>query len=306
MRVIPKSILLIVIPFYSFSQKPKPSAGTVIRMDTYLSQYVEPRSIDIWLPPGYVASKKYAVLYMQDGQMLFDSTVTWNRQEWGVDETITALLKDKKIMNCIVVAIHNVAKDRWSEYFPYKAIAKMPAKVRDPLVERELNGKSLSENYLNFLIKELKPYIDKTFPTYKDQRHTFIAGSSMGALMALYALCEYPKVFYGAACLSTHWPGSMANFSDTIPQAFIAYLENHVPDPETHRIYFDYGSKGFDAKYKKYQRMADKILKDAGYKKKQWITLEFEGDDHSEYYWNRRLAIPLGFLLAEPEKEDND
>ncbi|MEP7164418.1 MAG: alpha/beta hydrolase-fold protein [Ferruginibacter sp.] len=304
MRLIPKLILLI-IPASSFAQQPKPVSGSIVRFENYLSQYVQPKNIDVWLPPGYVLTKKYAVLYMQDGQMLFDSSITWNKQEWQVDEHISALLESKTIMDCIVVAISNAGDSRQSEYFPYKPIAKLPAKIKDTLIALELKGKSQSDNYLLFLVKELKPYIDKQFPTFKDQRHTFIAGSSLGALMALYAICEYPRVFYGAACLSTHWPGSLLEYTDDIPLAFMAYLENHLPDPDSHRIYFDYGSNGLDSHYKKYQRMADKLMKEVGYKKKHWLTQEFPGEDHSENAWSKRLEVPLSFLLSMPDEDED-
>lgn len=296
--------LLILSPLCSISQKPKPSSGTIIRFENYLSNYVAPRNIDVWLPPGYVISKKYAVLYMQDGQMLFDSTLTWNKEKWAVDETMSALLKDKKIMDCIVVAISNTGASRHTEYFPWKPIAKLKSAEKDSLLAKELLGKSQSDNYLSFLVKELKPFIDSTFPVYKDQRHTFIAGSSLGALISLYAICEYPKVFYGAACLSTHWPGSLLQYSDEIPVAIMAYLESRLPDPERHRIYFDYGSEGLDSHYKKYQRMADKLMKEAGYKKQQWITREFIGEGHSEKAWSKRLNIPLSFLLSQESLEE--
>lgn len=299
-----KRLLLVMMPACVFAQQPKPSAGTVIRFENYLSQYVKPRTIDVWLPPGYVVSKKYAVLYMNDGQMMFDSSVTWNKQEWQMDEHMAALLKDKKIMDCIVVAVHNTDA-RQEEYFPWKPVMRIQSKIRDTLISNRFKEKPVSDNYLLFLTKELKPFIDQQFPTYKDQRHTFIGGSSMGGLIALYALCEYPKIFYGAACLSTHWPGVLKNFSEEIPAAFIGYLENRLPDPETHRIYFDYGSRGYDAYYKKYQRQVDKLMKEQGYNKKSWLTQEFPGDDHTETAWANRLETPLGFLLTEPEKEDD-
>ena len=297
------AMLFSLFSLLSFAQKPKPSSGSIIRFSSFLSQYVQPRDIDVWLPAGYVPSKKYAVLYMNDGQMLFDGTITWNKQEWQVDEHMTTLLKNKNIMDCIVVAIPNSGETRLAEYFPWKPIAKLSPKIRDSVVANEMKGKSQSDNYLSFIVKELKPYIDKQFSTYKDQRHTFIAGSSLGGLISLYAITEYPRVFFGAACLSTHWPGSLINTSDDIPLAFISYLENHLPDPDSHRIYFDYGDQTLDKQYKKYQQMADKLMKAAGYKKKNWITQEFPGADHSEISWSNRLEIPLAFLLS-PVDED--
>ena len=75
-------------------------------------------------------------------------------------------------------------------------------------------------------------------------------------------------------------------------------MKKHLPGTSNHRIYFDYGSKTLDGYYQKYQRMADKLMKAAGYKKKNWLTQEFPGEDHSEKAWSERLSIPLAFLLA--------
>ena len=292
-----KKIILLLIPVVSFAQ-PKPTAGTIIKFENFLSQYVQPHNVYVWLPPGYVVSKKYAVLYMNDGQMLFDSASTWNKQSWNLDQSIAMLLNNKNIMDCIVVAVSNTGPSRHSEYFPTKPLAKVPKVMKDSLISEELQGKSQADNYLMFLVKELKPYIDKQFPTYKDQRHTFIGGSSMGGLISLYAVCEYPRVFFGAMCMSTHWPGSLVQYNNDIPKVFIDYLQNHLPDPESHRIYFDYGSQGLDAKYKEYQKQVDKLMKENGFKKKNWLTQEFPGEDHSERAWGKRVQIPLAFLLS--------
>ncbi len=292
-----KKLLFVLLPVVSFAQ-PKPTAGTIIKFENFLSQYVQAHNVYVWLPPGYVISKKYAVLYMNDGQMLFDSVSTWNKQSWNIDQSMAMLMNNKNIMDCIVVAVSNNGAARHSEYFPGKPLAKVPKAMKDSIISQELQGKSQADNYLSFIVKELKPYIDKQFPTYKDQRHTFIGGSSMGALISLYAVCEYPRVFFGAMCMSTHWPGSLIQYNDDIPKVFIDYLQNHLPDPESHRIYFDYGSVGLDAKYKDYQKQVDKLMKENGFKKKNWSTQEFPGEDHSERAWGKRVQIPLTFLLS--------
>jgi len=82
-------ITLLLIPVLH-AQLPRPASGSIRRVVNFPSRFVEPRNVDIWLPDGYDPKKKYAVLYMQDGQMLFDSTNTWNKQEWGIDETLGA------------------------------------------------------------------------------------------------------------------------------------------------------------------------------------------------------------------------
>ena len=132
---------------------------------------------------------------------------------------------------------------------------------------------------------------------HKNKKHTFIAGSSMGGLISLYAICEYPKVFGGAACLSTHWPGVFYTDKNPIPEQFFKYLKKKLPNPNNHKIYFDFGTATLDAMYEPYQIEVDKIMKQKGYTSKSWITKKFEGEDHSEVAWAKRLHIPLVFLL---------
>jgi len=102
------------------AQVPTPEQGRVVRHENFTSAHVTPRHVDVWLPAHYTPGKKYAVLYMQDGQMLFDSALTWNKQEWGVDETLTMLMEGKEIKDCIVVGIWNGGRSRHAEYFPQK------------------------------------------------------------------------------------------------------------------------------------------------------------------------------------------
>ena len=97
--------------------------------------------------------------------------------------------------------------------------------------------------------------------------------------------------------LSTHWPGIFMVENNPIPDAFVQYLDNNLPDRKTHKIYLDYGTAALDSLYKPYQQQADAVKKKHGWKKKQWITLEFPGADHSEAAWKARLDKPLGFLL---------
>jgi enterochelin esterase-like enzyme len=150
---------------------------------------------------------------------------------------------------------------------------------------------------LLFLAQELKPFIDKTYSTKKDRNNTFLAGSSMGALISLYALCEYPQIFGGAACLSTHWPGLFSMENNPVPDAFFAYLEKNLPDPKHHRIYFDHGTETLDAMYAELQSKVDSIMTRKKYTSTHWMSKSWPGQDHSERSWRSRLSIPLLFLL---------
>lgn len=109
-------VLISMLGSIGYTQNlPTVFSGSVKRIENFKSQFVDARNVDIWLPDGYTASKKYNVVYMHDGQMLFDSTQTWNKKEWKVDEVFGQLINDKKIEACIVVAIWNNGSDRISE-----------------------------------------------------------------------------------------------------------------------------------------------------------------------------------------------
>jgi enterochelin esterase-like enzyme len=288
----------------SFAQTPNVKYGRVERTENFPSAFVTPRHIDVWLPEGYSDKKKYAVLYMHDGQMLFDSTTTWNKQSWRVSETLSKLMTEGKVRDVIVVGIWNGGATRHSDYFPQKPYESLTSIEKDTVI-RQLRAagrtdqtfKPVSDNYLKFVVKELKPLIDKKYATLPNRQNTFIAGSSMGGLISMYAICEYPNVFGGAACLSTHWPGTFKISNNPIPKAFGKYMKTNLPNPKKNKIYFDYGDQTLDALYPPLQHRIDSVMQLRGYDAKNWETKFFAGDDHSEQAWAKRLHIPLLFLL---------
>ncbi|MTE26391.1 alpha/beta hydrolase [Winogradskyella ouciana] len=275
-------------------------AGSLIRADSFPSKYITPRPVDIWLPKDYTRDKKYSVLYMHDGQMLFDSTTSWNKQEWKVDEWATKLMEEEKVQDFIVVAIHNIPNIRWQDLFPEKAINFIDESVKDSLADiaGKKNIKLNGDNYLRFIVEELKPQIDFAYPVHTDREHTFVMGSSMGGLMSMYAISEYPEVFGGAACLSTHWVGAMPMEKNPYPDAIFQYMETNLPKAGNHMLYFDYGNKTLDQHYPQYAPRVDEILKAKGYTDKDSKNLFFKDTDHSENSWNKRLDQPLIFLLG--------
>jgi len=300
-----KRLIILFILFAansSIAQNPIISGGKIIRYENFRSGFVDARNVDVWLPDGYKLGKKYAVLYMHDGQMLFDSTHTWNHQEWGVDETMTKLQKEGRIKDCIVVAIWNIPEKRFAEYFPQKIIDSIPEVTRNKILSNQLKVNPQADNYLKFLVRELKPFIDSNYSTIRDAGHTFIMGSSMGGLISLYALCEYPGVFGGAACLSIHSPLSSFELIDKNTDADVAskfrnYLMRNLPKANTRKIYFDYGNQTGDSFYAPYQKALDSVMVLKGYTSSHWITRYFPGEDHSERSWKKRLNIPVMFLL---------
>jgi predicted alpha/beta superfamily hydrolase len=259
----------------------------------------------VWLPANYDKQKKYAVLYMHDGQGLFDASITWNHQSWDIDDAITSLVAAHKIKDVIVVGIWNGQTTRHAEYFPQKAFEQLSISEMDTVTAQlqrasrtKESFKPISDNYLKFLVTELKPFIDKNYSTQVNKENTFIAGSSMGGLISMYAICEYPTIFGGAACMSTHWPGSFEMQNNPIPDAFVNYMRKNLPNPKQHKIYFDYGDQTLDALYPPLQQKVDVVMKAKGYSEKNWMTKFFPGDNHSELSWSKRVPIPLEFLLG--------
>jgi len=287
------------------SQLPIASAGRLQRLENFTSRYVTPRNVDVWLPDDYSNEKKYAVLYMHDGQMLFDSSITWNKQAWEIDDAVGQLIKEQKINDVIVAGVWNGGTTRHQDYFPQKPYESLTPTEKDTVTAQlQRMGRTTevfkpgSDNYLRFLVTELKPFIDKTYSTYTDAQHTFIAGSSMGGLISMYAICEYPHVFGGAACLSTHWPGIFSMDNNPVPGTFIKYLKLNLPNPATNTIYFDCGDQTLDAMYPPIQNKVDMVMKDKGFTEINWITKYYPGENHSEAAWKKRIHVPLLFLLG--------
>jgi glycosidase/predicted alpha/beta superfamily hydrolase len=266
--------------------------GTVKTHASVPSQRVATRRVDVWLPPGYEenAPRRYPVLYMHDGQNLFDPALSYIGVDWGIDETMTRLIREGAVREAIVVGIWNTPK-RFEEYVPAKAVteSKMPDTWADMFWLRKAT--IVSDDYLRFLVEELKPFIDATYHTLPDRGNTFTMGSSAGALISIYALAEYPGVFGGAGGVSTHWP-----MGDGL---MIDYLAPRLRALRGHKFYFDFGTATLDSNYEAYQRRVDTLMRRAGFVEGvDWITRKYEGDEHSERAWRRRVGVPLKFLLG--------
>ncbi len=277
------------------------STGRIERWPNMASKHVDARHIDVWLPPGYHASRRHAVLYMHDGQMLFDASTTWNKKAWRVDAVAAPLLAAGQLRNCIVVGVWNNGARRHAEYFPQAFLQYLPADLRRDFTSKSLGDKPQSDAYLRFLVEELKPAIDARYATLPDRENTVLMGSSMGGLISVYGLLEYPQVFSAAAALSTHWIGSFER-NEAIPGAALAYLRDKLPgaghSSPAIRLYMDRGTTELDALYDQAQPRVDALLAQKGCKPPAFVSRVFEGTGHNEDAWSQRLHIPLAFLLA--------
>lgn len=278
--------------------------GNIIRFDSFPTKLITPRNVDVWVPKDYTYKKKYNVIYMHDGQNLFDANTTWNKQEWMADDIAAKLMNEQKVKDFIIVGVHNIPEIRFLDLYPKKTFEYLPKTTKDSIFEdSKKKGMNITEdsfkgdNYLKFIVEELKPYIDTNFSTLKEAKNTFIGGSSMGGLMSMYGICEYPNVFSGAICISTHWPGMYPQENNPIPDSFFSYLKAKIPSPKTHKFYFDFGTETLDKYYPQYEETVNKLFYDKGYTTENYKNLRFEGENHSELSWQKRFDIPLLFML---------
>lgn len=253
------------------------------------SQYIGSRKFYIFIPKGVTPSNATKVIYMHDGQMLFDKDITWNNQEWMVDEVSNRIVAENGF-NFIVVGIMNAGyKKRWFEYFPEKALSTYQKKSMDQ--------EFTSDEYLNFLTIELKPFLFNIMKISHDSNNHFLMGSSMGALISMYGVIEKQDEFGGFAAISTHWPGADLEDKNAFDQSIQDYLNKNFLRLHNKRIYFDHGTEGLDAHYDKYQKEVDRIFSTKLQKHNIFQSKKFIGASHDENSWSQRLHIPLKFLL---------
>ncbi len=278
------------------------------KLDVYRdfpTKLVTPRDLFVWTPNQYDPSKHYPVIYMHDGQMLWDASTSWNKQEWMIDEEMQRCIDEGKVPPCIVVATASVPGDRFFDYYPQKTNNYLLKEDSTALAKLSTH-KFSADNYLKYLVEEVKPFVDSHYATKSDVAHTGIMGSSMGGLISLYALCEYPDVFSRAACMSTHsvmiaaTPEKLKKDAPRFASAFRKYLKAHLPKANsTHRIYMDRGDQTLDAQYPDYQNALDNLMQSTGWKAPYFETKVFPGHAHMEADWCKRLENPFTFLLTE-------
>lgn len=185
-----KQVVFFVVTFFivtitSAQVRTSTASKQVCILDTafQIRQLERTRRVWVYLPADYCNNRqKYPVLYMHDGQNVFDNATSFSG-EWGVDE----FMDSTSARNCIVVAIDHGGPKRLNEYNGY---------------DHDRFGKGEGSAYVEFLVKTLRPFINKNFRTKKDRENTWIAGSSMGGLISFYAMLQYPDVFGGAGVFS--------------------------------------------------------------------------------------------------------
>lgn len=274
------------------------SEGTIQHIEMFESKYLRARNVDVWLPASYSEANSYPVLYMHDGQNLFNPVTSYAKTSWEVDVILSDLIARQVIEPCIVVGIWNT-EDRTIEYTPARPYALLSHEAQKDLLQQDrITSAPTSDAYLQFIVTELKPYIDSLYATKSSPEHTAICGSSMGGLVSLYALAEYPETFGKAACMSTHWPLALLQDDARFTTAYIEYLSGKQASFHHTRLYFDYGTEALDAWYPPHQKHIDSIFREMPLEGHHYLSAEHQGARHNELAWQERFDAVATFLFS--------
>lgn len=262
-----------VLGWKDLSPKPKPiiSKGVSFMPNNLEApQLTRIPIIRMYFPPDYSSGRRFPVIYMHDGQNLFDETTSFSG-EWHVDEILDSLYKYHQF-SCIVVGIYNGGTKRLDEYSPWK---------NDSL---GLGGEG--DKYAKFIVKTLKPFIDSHYRTLSDRENTAVMGSSMGGLISLYIALEYPDVFGKAGIFSPSlW------FS---PKSF-ELIQKH----KTNKLQKFYLLAGAKEGYSTVPDIvkADSLLKKSGLDEDYLKCKISKNGEHNEWFWSEEFGDAVRFLF---------
>ena len=233
----------------------------------------------VYLPPGYGTSDaRHPVLYLQDGQNLFDPATAFGGQHWEADTTADAMIDKREIAPLIIVGVYNTGVRRVSEYTPTR--------------DRKLRKGGKADRYAQMLARELKPFIDREYRTLKAAAHTGVGGSSLGALVSLVAGLEYPRVF-----------GKLALMSPSVWWDDRAILGNvrRSSSRTRPRIWLDAGTaEGSDPRkvVEDARALREALLAKGWHEGEDLEYREFEGEGHNEAAWAARFGAVLLHLFG--------
>jgi predicted alpha/beta superfamily hydrolase len=233
------------------------------------------RDVQVYLPPSYAASgRHYSVIYMHDGQNLFDAATSF-AGEWHVDETMERLAAEG--VEAIVVAVPNMGRARTDEYSPFVDLHR---------------GGGRGDAYLSFLVDTLKPGIDRQFRTRREPDYTGLIGSSMGGLISLYGFLHRKDVFGFCGAMSPSlWfaGGALYRYVETVPRW-------------AGRLYLDTGTAEGRLQVRNGRMMARLLRRRARHPRRDFKYIEERGAGHNEAAWSARFERAVRFLL--PRQRD--
>uniref|UniRef100_A0A7V2ZJD4 Histidine kinase n=1 Tax=Ignavibacterium album TaxID=591197 RepID=A0A7V2ZJD4_9BACT len=248
---------------------PDTITGKFVHFKNFDAKEIQDRDIIVWLPPDYnpFDGKRYPVLYMHDGQNIFNPATSSLGFDWRIDEIADSLIRINEIPSLIVVGIYNSGR----RFYEYSNTAE-------------------GKKYAQFLVNELKPFVDNNFKTLPDRNNTFVAGSSMGGLISFILGWEYPEIFSRMICVS---PAFKIRNVD-----YVSAVKEYSGAKKDLKIYIDNGGLGLEAELQNGIDEMLEALSAKGYKLNYDILwIKDSNAEHNEIAWSKRAPIFLKFLF---------
>lgn len=273
-----KQIIIVVFSCLTFTvvyaQSENGIQGQLRYHRAFKGEGLKDRDVVVWLPPGYDSTReRYPVLYLQDGQNIFDPSTSAFGKEWRADETADSLIRSRKLRPFIIVGIYNTP-DRSDEYLPWKK----------------------NTLYQQFIIKTLKPFIDQQYRTRKEAKYNFIGGASAGATIAFMMVWEHPDVFSRAICMSPAFRNP-DGFKE--PFNYIPEVKEGPRQPRKIFIYMDNGGKDLDQLL---QPGVDEMIRALAGRNycagRDFMFLKDEPASHNEQAWAGRLPFAFERVIG--------
>lgn len=276
--------------------------GRLIEYDHVAEAGLPEQRLTIWLPPGYDSgTRSYPVLYMHDGQNLFDPAKSAFNKVWAADKAMLVAMATGTVEPHIIVGIWAPGAARYRQYLPRDVYNVVPPTVRAQM-DTMAGGEVVSDAYLAWLSGPLKHWVDSTWRTRPGRDDTAIVGSSMGGLMSCYAFLERPDVCGRAGCISSHWPAvdprSVGAANPALATTWRNWFVSHLGQADGRRVWFDHGTATLDAFYAPYQQEIDAQMAQSGWRKGiDWQSRVYPGAAHEENAWAARLPEVFEWLL---------
>lgn len=265
--------------------KPHTLTGNIQQHPAFASRILRnERDVLVYLPPGYRRSlrRRYPVLYLHDGQNVFDAATAFAGVEWGADESAQRLTRQRLIEPLIMVAVANRGDERIHEYAPTRGMIDLGAK-------RKKRSRGWLDRYGRFLIEELKPFIDRQYRTKAEAEFTGLGGSSLGGLATLVLGLWFPQVFKRLAVMSPSiWWDDCA----------IYRIVDELEEKPALKIWLDTGTR--EPGWERAQVLRDRLVEKGWRLYDDLQYTEVQGGDHSEGAWGARFEAVLRFLYPPP------
>jgi enterochelin esterase-like enzyme len=285
---------------------PSPAeSGRTVDIASLDAEGLPQQHVTIWLPPEYDAlqGRRFPVLYMWDGQNLFDPAQTHYGKAWMVQHVLKGMVARGEAEPHIVVGIWSPpGRDRYRVYVPQFAAEARGELAQD--ITGMAGGPIASQLQLDWVADTLVPRIDSEYRTRADADGRTIAGASMGGVMSCYAIIERPDIFGRAGCVSAHLalasPDLAPAHTEQIAALWDGYLDAKLGKPEGRRVWMDHGTEKLDSYYAPWQVMVAQDFSGRGWQEGEDYTARvYEGAEHDETFWNARMAEMLRWLWRE-------